>query len=472
MTRRGAKSTPTDAAIVAVPTIDRQQFWAAGVTTATLIVVGAVATPYATVVLPGFAGYMGMFSASTCIINLLVATLLFCKGTIEEIGNPIRLGAAYLFVSLMTIPLTASFPGGMAPDQLIGGPSSPGWLYCFWHIGFALSIIRYAWLRGRATPRSASLRWEIIGVAAATAVATLTATVGAQYLPPLIDQRSGFVSFNRSATTIQYAALAITCLAIAALRWLPSRSAGRTWVTVAMVATCLDLWLTIQGAGRFTLGWYLAMLGSLLAALVVLVSLLHEITWLYGQAASANRLLSDLARHDGLTGLPNRRCLDETLEMEWRRATRDGTPLSLLMIDVDHFKAFNDVLGHQRGDDCLKRISAELRLHTRRPADLVARYGGEEFVILLPETPALHAIAIAERVRSTIEAAAIAHPSSPHGCVTVSIGVATQYPELTSAVADLLSSADRLLYQAKHNGRNRVCRSLRPVATHTTLALD
>jgi diguanylate cyclase (GGDEF)-like protein len=234
-----------------------------------------------------------------------------------------------------------------------------------------------------------------------------------------------------------------------------------------MVATCLDLWLTVQGAGRFTLGWYLAKLGSLLAALVVLLSLLHEITRLYGQAASANRLLSELARLDGLTGLANRRCFDETLTLEWRRATREGKPLSLLMIDVDHFKAFNDSLGHQCGDDCLKRIGAALQSRARRAADLVARYGGEEFVILLPGTPALHAIAIAERVRSTIEAAAIAHPTSIHGCVTVSIGVATRHPELNSKAADLLATADRLLYRAKNNGRNQVCSLIQPAAAQT-----
>jgi diguanylate cyclase (GGDEF)-like protein len=454
-------------AVATAPTIDEQQVMLARLTMVALLVVGAVATPYATVPLAGFAGYMGMFSATTFIINLLVATLLFCKGTIEELGNPIRLGAAYLFVSLIFIPLTASCPGGMAPDQLIGGPSSPVWLYWFWHIGFALAIIRYAWLRGRKTQRAASMRREIVFVVAATTLATLVATVWAPYLPALVVRPAAAISFNRSAAATGYSALALTVLAIAALRRLPARSAGRTWVTVAMVATCLDLWLTIQGAGRFTLGWYLAKLGSLLAALVVLLSLLHEITRLYGQAASANRLLSELARLDGLTGLANRRCFDETLTLEWRRATREGTPLSLLMIDVDHFKAFNDSLGHQCGDDCLKRIGAALQSRARRAADLVARYGGEEFVILLPGTPALHAIAIAERVRSTIEAAAIAHPTSIHGCVTVSIGVATRHPELNSKAADLLATADRLLYRAKNNGRNQVCSLIQPAAAQT-----
>jgi diguanylate cyclase (GGDEF)-like protein len=454
-------------AVATAPTIDEQQVMLARLTMVALLVVGAVATPYATVPLAGFAGYMGMFSATTFIINLLVATLLFCKGTIEELGNPIRLGAAYLFVSLIFIPLTASFPGGMAPDQLIGGPSSPVWLYWFWHIGFALAIIRYAWLRGRKTQRAASMRREIVFVVAATTLATLAATVWAPYLPALVVRPAAAISFNRSAAATGYSALALTVLAIAALRRLPARSAGRTWVTVAMVATCLDLWLTIQGAGRFTLGWYLAKLGSLLAALVVLLSLLHEITRLYGQAASANRLLSELARLDGLTGLANRRCFDETLTLEWRRATREGKPLSLLMIDVDHFKAFNDSLGHQCGDDCLKRIGAALQSRARRAADLVARYGGEEFVILLPGTPALHAIAIAERVRSTIEAAAIAHPTSIHGCVTVSIGVATRHPELNSKAADLLATADRLLYRAKNNGRNQVCSLIQPAAAQT-----
>lgn len=170
-------------------------------------------------------------------------------------------------------------------------------------------------------------------------------------------------------------------------------------------------------------------------------------------------LLESLSLLDALTSIPNRRRFDEALALELKRAIRDTTPLSLLMIDIDHFKQYNDHYGHGAGDVCLQMVAAELAKGVVRPSDLVARYGGEEFVVILPETNQDAALLIAERLRGRIENMGLPHVyPKADSVVTISVGVASQdnIPEyfLTRILSD---AADNALYMAKEGGRNRVC---------------
>jgi diguanylate cyclase (GGDEF)-like protein len=176
------------------------------------------------------------------------------------------------------------------------------------------------------------------------------------------------------------------------------------------------------------------------------------------QLEAANLKLHALAAADGLTGLANRRHLDEQLDREWRRAHREDNAISVIMIDVDHFKAFNDTYGHQHGDDCLRRVAGALGQGARRPGDLAARYGGEEFAVVLPTTPSEGARLVAAGIKNAIAALGIEHSnSSAANHVTASLGVATAFPkQFASDQAALLKLADQALYEAKHRGRNRV----------------
>jgi diguanylate cyclase (GGDEF)-like protein len=182
------------------------------------------------------------------------------------------------------------------------------------------------------------------------------------------------------------------------------------------------------------------------------------LSWLLGRQLrlrqNAERELANLAATDGLTGLANRRRLDEILKQEWARSMRSGRPLALLMIDVDHFKAFNDRHGHHGGDVALRKVAQTLAASVRRPSDLAARYGGEEFMLVLPETDQAGACVIADRLRLAIEALPpFAHDTGP---ITVSIGVAAHLPVTHDLPEPLFHAADRALYRAKKNGRNRV----------------
>jgi two-component system, chemotaxis family, response regulator WspR len=170
-----------------------------------------------------------------------------------------------------------------------------------------------------------------------------------------------------------------------------------------------------------------------------------------------NLELQRLSRVDGLTGLSNRRYLDEFLSAEWRRGAREQTFLSVVMIDIDDFKKYNDTYGHVAGDEVLRKVGEALRVLLKRPADLAARYGGEEFMAILPGTPIDGARTVAEQLRLAIEAADIAHRSSTIGSrLTVSIGTAALIPSANVPCSDLIERADRALYDAKHSGKNRV----------------
>ena len=171
----------------------------------------------------------------------------------------------------------------------------------------------------------------------------------------------------------------------------------------------------------------------------------------------ANARLKQLSFHDSLTGLPNRRQFDQTLELEWNRALRNRRSLSLLILDVDFFKALNDLHGHQAGDECLQKVAAALPASLRRAGEMAARYGGEEFAAILPDADLSMAISVAESMRKMVLSLQIPHEgSSVEAFVTVSIGAASTEPTVTSSPAQLLAAADEALYRAKRGGRNRV----------------
>jgi diguanylate cyclase (GGDEF)-like protein len=175
------------------------------------------------------------------------------------------------------------------------------------------------------------------------------------------------------------------------------------------------------------------------------------------QLSDLNKILAKMSLLDSLTAIPNRRCFDESLDQEWKRAYRNGGNLALILCDIDYFKQYNDTYGHQRGDYCLQRIAQALKSALKRPGDLVARYGGEEFAIVLPHTSALQAATICNNIRTAIRDQGIEHSASQVSpLVTVSMGVASTEPSLTKMSTEtLLSLSDAALYLAKQQGRDQ-----------------
>ena len=198
------------------------------------------------------------------------------------------------------------------------------------------------------------------------------------------------------------------------------------------------------------------LIGSIMLALcaITMALIVSLVTALKRRTAAENQLAL-LASTDGLTGLCNRRKFDEVLSGEWRRAQRSGKPVSLLMIDADSFKAYNDAHGHQAGDAALTSIAECIASGTKRASDLGARYGGEEFAVLLPGESIEGAHGIAEEIRASVLSLRVQQQGRPDICPTISVGVASMIPQVGLAPRDLIKSADLALYEAKHAGRNR-----------------
>ena len=169
------------------------------------------------------------------------------------------------------------------------------------------------------------------------------------------------------------------------------------------------------------------------------------------------RIIEQVSMIDQLTSIPNRRGFDSRMDMEWIRAIRENTLISVLIMDVDKFKVYNDTYGHQQGDVCLQTVAKTISRSLNRPGDFAARWGGEEFVVLLPGTDINGALKIAERIRKNISEVVICCADGTDTTVTISIGVKTQAPSLDSSRLNFINEADKALYKAKETGRNRVC---------------
>ena len=174
------------------------------------------------------------------------------------------------------------------------------------------------------------------------------------------------------------------------------------------------------------------------------------------QIVNQLRMIEQLSMMDQLTNIPNRRSFDSRLNLEWRQAIREKTPISLLMMDLDKFKLVNDTHGHQNGDLVLKKVTEIFCLYLRRPADFIARWGGEEFIVILPNTYREGALEVAEYIRADVEKTRITFPDGEEIHITISIGVTSLRPELNSSVDTFISDADKALYRAKESGRNKV----------------
>lgn len=206
-------------------------------------------------------------------------------------------------------------------------------------------------------------------------------------------------------------------------------------------------------------------LGAKLRAMQRILQMRGSLVALTRKLDIANRELRRLSSIDGLTGIANRRQFDESFAREWRRSVRMKRPLALVLCDIDFFKQYNDMYGHQAGDECLRAVARAIDASVRRPGDRVTRFGGEEFTIILPETDSGGAAALAEKARAAVETLALPHAGSEAArVVTISAGSAAMMPATGDRQPDLLHWADAALYEAKRQGRNRIVHYTLPAA--------
>ncbi len=451
---------------------------AAVVVTSTFIFM--VLAPFAKVPLTPLPAFIAVYQSAQLINDLITAVFLIGQSRLERSNALTVLAGAYLFTAVMSGVHALTFPGLFSPTGLLGsGPQTTAWLYMFWHSGFPLFVIAYAAWRPQQeqAPGVAAVALGMFGVVVAAAAAcTLVATRGQGWLPDILQSNH----YTSAATGAVSGVWLLNLLALFVLLRRRPVSVLDLWLIVTMSAWLFDIALSAGlNSGRYDLGFYAGRIYGLLAASFVLIVLLSENARLYVQLArlrDSERVktaeLERLSTVDPLTGIANRRAFDEALSQEWRRMMRHKTALSLLMIDVDYFKRFNDCYGHVGGDECLRAVAQVIAGRARRAGELAARYGGEEFAVLLPQADIAVASRLAALICDSVRERRIPHEGSavaPY--VTVSVGVASiaDIPKSVAALSRdnaaavaslagptlLVEVADHALYRAKTAGRNR-----------------
>lgn len=453
------------------------RFAAAVIGCSTLIFLGLA--PFARLPLTSVPAFIPIYQSALVINDLITVVFLLGQSQFSRGRALIILAGGYLFTALMSSIHALTFPGLFAPGGLLhAGPQTTAWLYMFWHGGFPLFVLGYA-LYGAEQPRRPYVVMLLMAafVGALAIAAAAFATTGQRFLPAIMR---GNLHTSVMFLVVSSVWMINLFAAIAVSRRRPL-SILDLWLIVTMCAWMYDIALSaLLNAGRYDLGFYAGRTYGLMAASLVLVMLLCGHSRLYLQLIKLHRSereksteLQRIITIDALTGIANRRAFDEALGEEWRRMLRHGTALSLLMIDVDYFKRFNDAYGHVAGDRCLRRVAQAVANKARRAGELAARYGGEEFAVLLPQTGIGEACKLAEIICDAVRNCQIPHEQSgtaPH--VTISAGVASigKYPDAAAAFSRecvvpaafsagetiLVETADLALYRAKTAGRNQV----------------
>jgi len=398
-----------------------------------------------------------VLAAVTC-FDIISVYLL--AGDYRDTGDRRILVTAWAYVCSLVMMggYALSFPGVVSPDPPLATAASVApYLYIGWHVGFPV-LLGLAWgpwptrlSRSTAAPSRQRELWISTSVVAAASAAVVAACVRfVDSWPVLID---GLDLSGMLTVTGPVAFPIVVISLILTWRGLRGRTGPERWVAVAVLVCLCDLLLTYGTLYRFSLGWYAGRGLTVVSAAVLLVAMLAAFRQLKS-AAEYN------AAFDSLTGLANRRTVHASLTAAVSRARRAGTPLTVIALDLDHFKTVNDRHGHPAGDALLAAVGAALTAGVR-DGDVPARVGGEEFVVLLPDTDEPSALLVAERLRTAVSRLDV--PGVPQS-VTTSLGVAHLDPWDLDASC-LLRRADEALYAAKDLGRNRVVTAAPPVAS-------
>jgi len=398
----------------------------------------------------------------------ITAVLLWAQARVTRSLPLSVLAVGYGLTAAVMLPYML-FYRGLWPqlvDWISADPQTSGWFWVEWHALFICSAIAYYVARRRSAGDVEAVAFKrlqkrMLGFGAALLVLTLPPLIWIDGLPALSVNGHSTPLFWEISITMSVVAAAAIVLGYRTSRF---RTVLDLWLAVTLLSVFADI--TLQHfSHQFTAGWYASRVLILLAASAVLWVLLFQAASIYGTLAVTAERLRNESLTDVLTGLANRRAFDQRFAEVLRDCARERRPVALLMIDIDHFKAYNDAFGHQAGDDCLRAVGVMLSNNVGRARDLVSRTGGEEMTVIMPEVDLAGAVVVAERMRAAVQAAAIPQgPDAAHPVVTISVGVAATSDPARTTANDLVAVADRALYRAKNAGRNRVVELGEPVA--------
>ncbi|WP_218309203.1 GGDEF domain-containing protein [Alteromonas antoniana] len=404
--------------------------------------------------------FLGTYGGMVFVLELFSAVLLFSQFRNTGILTFGLLACAYLWVVLISPFQVALLAGAFDQVSFIAtAHSQAAWLWTFWHLGFPIIVTIAMLLDGSSpivTDQFKSWALLITGSTVAIALVAIVPTLfGWITYPVLVKDTSMFTSGLLDIIGPLNVMLCTAALLTIILKG-KLANAIYAWLVIAMLATACEGVVAIYSGSRFSVGWYASRALSLVSSSAVFIALLLETMHLYHKVIKQNTALHGMASTDGLSGLANRRAFDERLEQDTQRAQRDHLPLSLILVDIDNFKQFNDTYGHPNGDRCIRHVSEKMAATINRSTDFIARFGGEEFAVILPSHTLNQALTVAEKLRTAIEHAFVELDDGSDVRVTASFGVATTSPHSDYDEQALINRADTALYQAKASGRNCV----------------
>ncbi len=418
-----------------------------------LVLVALILTPVASIVVGISYPLFAMLQAATIATAAITALLLLLQSRAVRSLPTAVLGTGFAFCAASMLPYVMLFPGvfpGLA-ESIGASPTSYQYLWMQSQCGLIASILAYQWLRLAERGEPAARTRGRFAIAALTlGYVVLTPAAIWLGLPSTIEGGHWSLFFDQFM-----APLLVVLAGASVVETLRSRRRATvldTWIAIVAVAMIVQTYIAIVGISRFTIGWYASRAIVLFAVGAVLTVLLIQASRVYADLIRRAEILLGEAHTDTLTGLPNRRRFDEEFARAFGSAIRRSSPIGVAIIDIDHFKDYNDAFGHQAGDEALHRIAEAIAESVERSGDFAARYGGEEFVVILEDTTLAGAAGVGERIRHAVLDAGIRAPVG--GLLSVSVGVAARLPGSTGEA--LLRQADEALYDAKDGGRNRV----------------
>ncbi|MCE4546499.1 MULTISPECIES: sensor domain-containing diguanylate cyclase [unclassified Caballeronia] len=400
--------------------------------------------------------FLPIFGTWVALTGSLTAYLLWTEYKVTGRLMFASLSGAYAFASLTAVLQLASFPGVFAPNGLLGaGSQSSLWIWVFWHCGFpALVTTALAFRMRRVSESQVGVgRYSVVGALALAAGFGVVAIAGKTHLPEIVSATGSYARLQMSPASVLVLSISLVAL-WAQIMFTRLRSMLDLWLAVVLFADLGDVILTLIGGARFSVGWYAAKAASMVSSSVVLGMLMHETNRLYRALNESHQELMASSQRDGLTGVFNRSYLDAELDKLIAIADGRRRPFSVLLIDVDHFKSYNDTCGHLAGDEALKQVAHTLSIATDKYGGFAARFGGEEFVVVLPGHSSKAAMSVAEDIRERV--ASLPSTSQCSAPITVSIGHAAWTSIFDKSPKGILGAADAGLYRAKASGRNRV----------------
>jgi len=435
---------------------------AALLTTSALVMVAILAIPYGERYAGEVNSLLPAIDGASFVAMLVSAAILRNQYLSSRFVPHAFLSVAFATTALLLVPYTIAFPGAFSPTGFGFGPRVAAWLWVAWHASFVLLIGAYVWSESYYKRKAISEQDAIGRVRTYVAIVALIATgIDASIfrfghaMPVLLTPTGYSPLFHALVEELLLASCACVFITLVARTFL--RGTTHLWLGVVLIALAIDMLVGGELVrAPFTLAWYLALATNLAWQFTFLIVQLRTASDRLAAYATDTRSLIEATLRDALTGLYNRRAFDARCEEALRDAGITRTPLALLALDLDWFKAYNDHYGHLRGDDALRAIASALAEVANRPGDACFRTGGEEFAILLTATDAAGAFVVAERLRLAVIRLQIAHaPSLELPILTISIGIGAVDGGRALAPKDLYERGDRALYKAKALGRNR-----------------